>query len=127
MREARKCLTPLVLQWHMLPQSTGKTNLEDMALKVLRANWKREAVEFPSQFEVVLLHTVNDAIETRHVGLLFRGIEGYTYVEKAGFKGPFIRLDIRDRADLMPWLGGPLRSCTNAACHHFATFNDHTI
>jgi hypothetical protein len=64
---------------------------------------------------------------TRLGGLLFERKNGCTYIEKAGNRGPFIRIDLADRSDLMPWLAVPLANCTSTNCHHFATFNDRTI
>ena len=134
MRDSHICLSPLLLQWHTLPQSVSEDVLESKVMEVLRTTWQRQALTYPSQFEVVLLHTadVSDhSICTRHAGLLFQNNKGCTYIEKEGALGPFVRLDLAERADLMPWfslLTSLLTAnCTNTYCHHFATFNDWAI
>lgn len=130
MRDARVCLRPLLLQWQMLPLSVTNDDVETKVMEVLRAAWQREGLKFSSQFEVVLLHSADissHSICTRHTGLLFRSKQGYTYIEKAGGQGPFVRLNVTERADLMPWFNLPLANCANTNCHHFATFNDSTI
>jgi hypothetical protein len=130
MRDARICLAPFLLQWYSLPLSTGETNAQRKVLEVLRATWKREGIEFPNRFDLVMLHTADlseHTMCTRHTGLLFQRKKGFTYVEKAGHHGPFVRLDLAEMSDLMPWLGVPLAGCSSPNCHHFATFNDRTI
>ena len=130
MRDARMCLSPFLLQWYLLPLSADESTVEARVLEVLRTTWKREGLEFPSQFEVVLLFGADvseHTIRTCHTGLLIEDKHGCTYIEKAGKRGPFLRLDLDERSDLMPWLGVPVANCTNSSCYHFATFGDRTI
>src|SRR6185503_19340600 len=116
---------------HMLPESTEEQGLADNVRKTLRAGWKRDDVKFPTKFEVVLCHEIDFAhrwLATVHAGLLFSRKNGYTYIEKAGGSGPFVRLDFEDRAVLLGWLGGMFRGAErHGYTHHFATFNDAKI
>jgi hypothetical protein len=91
---------------------------------------RREALKFPSKFEVVLLHNVilsDHMMKTCHAGLLFQRGKGFTYIEKAGTRGPFIRLDLAERSDLIPWLTLPFTDYADPSFRHFATFNDRSI
>lgn len=68
---------------------------------MLRSNWRLEALKFPARFQLVLLHNVDRSertIKTFHTALLFRQRNGFTYLEKAGTRGPFVRLDLVHRA-----------------------------
>ncbi len=130
MHDSRICLTASLFRWHVLPLSTTGENLETQVLAVLRTTWKRETVSFPAQFEVVLLHNVDlshHTICTAHAGLLFHHKTGYTYVEKAGGSGPFVRLDFDNKSDLLPWLATAFIDYADTNATHFATFNDSTI
>jgi len=65
---------------------------------------------------------------TVHAGLLFPRERGYTYIEKSGGSGPFVRLDFDDRAAMLTWLAGMFRGAEKLGyTHHFATFNDTKI
>ena len=124
------CLAPFLLQWYLLPASADEGTVEAKVLEVLRTTWKRDGIKFPGRFEVIQLYSADIAehtIRTCHAGLLFQSKQGCTYVEKAGMRGPFIRLDLAERPDLMPWLAVPLANYTSTNCYHFATFNDRTI
>jgi hypothetical protein len=41
---------------------------------------------------------------TVHAGLLFYHHDGFTYIEKNGGIGPFVRLDFSSKRDLLTWL-----------------------
>jgi hypothetical protein len=100
-------------------------------MEALRASWARQSMSFPERFEVVQCHEVNFPqrwFVTAHAGLLFPRERGYTYIEKAGGSGPFVRLDFADRAMLLTWFGGMFRGAERLGyTHHFATFNDKKI
>jgi len=100
-------------------------------MDALLATWRRHDLKFPPRFEVVLCHEVNFPLRTcvtAHAGLLFPRKHGYTYIEKSGGSGPFVRLDFEDRADLLTWLAGMFRGAEKFGyTHHFATFNDTKI
>jgi hypothetical protein len=132
MRDMRMCLYSFLLQWYEMPVHVDEAAIDAKMLDVLRTTWKRDGIKFPEQFEVVLLYSVQPwaqghSVRTSHAGLMLRRDGGFTYLEKIGWRGPFIRLDLDARFDLMPWLAVPLGICTNVNCHHFATFNDRTI
>lgn len=130
MQDARIGLTAEFFRWHLLPRSTTNATAERDVWTALRSDWRRAAVKFPERFQVVLYHKANlraQNICTSHAGLLLRREKGYTYLEKAGGKGPFVRLDFDERADLVPWMSAVFdeRAKQNAAL--FVTFNDTDI
>ncbi len=131
MRDARISLTAALFRCHMLPQSGTEETLRDGVLSALRSSWKQQDMKFPARFEVVLCHEVSLPqrwFVTAHAGLLFRRGRGYTYVEKSGGSGPFVRLDFDDKADLLTWLSGMFRGAERLGyTHHFVTFNDTKI
>lgn len=129
MQEDRICLTAALFRCYMLPLSTTEETLNTQAISVLRAAWRRDGLKFPDRFEFILCHYINlrqHAIVTEHAGLLFRKDKGYTYLEKAGISGPFLRLDFENRADLMPWLAA-MFSWPGVQNSHYVTFNDTRI
>jgi hypothetical protein len=131
MRDARVPLTAALFRCHMLPQSTTDERLTDVVIGALQAGWKRQQMRFPTRFEVILCHEVNLPqrwFVTVHTGLVFPRKRGYTYIEKGGGSGPFLRLDFDDRKALLTWLGGMFRGAERLGyTHHFATFNDTQI
>ena len=126
--ELRIALTAVLFRCHLLPQSATETGLKNAVMAALRASWERDKVVFPHQCEVVLAHQVSFRqrwFVTVHAGLLISRKDGFTYVEKAGGSGPFVRLDFKERIDLRIWLGGMFRGAERQGyTHHFATFND---
>ena len=68
---------------------------------------------FPQRFEVVLCHEAKlpqPFFLTDHAGLLYpRSGGGYTYIEKAGGLGPFVRLDLDSKEGLLIWLAAAFR------------------
>ncbi len=101
---ALHCCAPLPL--------SGATNLSaDVIGKVLRWSWRRDRVVFPTKKEIVMCHAVMGttpwrSVETIHAGVLFPRRGHYTYIEKAGLSGPFVRLDFERKDDLVVWLEG---------------------
>jgi len=100
-------------------------------MEALKASWTRQGMSFPQRFEVVLCHEVSLPqrwFVTSHAGLLFPRERGYTYIEKAGGSGPFVRLDFADRGALLTWFSATFRGAERLGyTHHFATFNDKKI
>jgi len=131
MFDARISLTAALFRCHVLPQSTTEAGLACGVMESLKAGWSRQRMSFPKRFEVVLCHEVNLPgrwIVTAHAGLVFPRQRGYTYIEKGGGSGPFVRLDFDDRTVLLTWLGGMFRGAEKLGyTHHFATFNDTKI
>ena len=65
---------------------------------------------------------------TAHAGLLFPREHGFTYIEKAGGSGPFVRLDFDERGALLTWFSGMFRGAERLGyTHHFATFDNTRI
>jgi len=133
LRDTRINLNASFSRWHKLPSSTNERTLQDNVMNTLRESWQRQDLKFPAQMEIVLCHRVNLeklVFNTDHAGVLIPRRNGYTYFEKAGGSGPFVRLDFDSRADLVPWLRamyelykGPRGAYTN----FFVTFNDSRI
>ena len=130
LREQRICLASSLFRWYLLPSFASSDNLAPEVLTALRTSWQRDKVHFPSRFELVLLHKVSitgHTICTCHAGLLLQHKGRYTYVEKAGGCGPFVRLDFGNKADLAPWLANAFTNHLDTNVFRFATFNDKTI
>jgi hypothetical protein len=131
MRDARVSLTASLFRSHLLPQSTTEGGLARGVMEALQTSWTNQGMSFPRRFEVVLCHEVNLPqrwFVTAHAGLLFPRERGLTYIEKAGGRGPFVRLDFDDRVTLLAWFGGMFQRAGKLGyTHHFATFNDTKI
>lgn len=130
MADARVCLTSALFANHWLPRSANEEKLGAGVMEALRASWRQRGIKFPQAFDVVLCHEVNFprwGFGTTHAGLLIRRDKGYTYIEKAGGSGPFVRLDLDDEADLLPWLAALFKGLEHEYTHLFATFNDTKI
>jgi hypothetical protein len=127
-QDARVNLVAALYGWYWLPSATDDGNLGEKVMETLRAAWKRQAIEFPSNCEVVLCHEVHvkqRTFGTVHAGLLFATNGGYTYLEKDSGCGPFVRLDFEARAELLLWLAGkPDKPHGKEPARFFATFND---
>lgn len=131
MRDARISLTAALFRSHVLPESMTEEGLASGVMEALRASWSREGISFPRRFEIVLCHQVSlpqHWFVTVHAGLLLPREHGFTYIEKAGGSGPFVRLDFDDRGALLTWFGGMFRGAERLGyTHHFATFSDTKI
>ncbi|HMC27010.1 MAG TPA: hypothetical protein VKM56_04355 [Verrucomicrobiae bacterium] len=128
--DSRRPLTAALLRCHTLSTNGIDKDVGRAVIDSLRASWKRQGLGFPKNVEVVLCHEVSvpkGLLCTAHAGVLVRRERGYTYLEKAGGSGPFVRLDIEDRSDLFPWLSAIFEAGKFGYTHHFATFNDTTI
>lgn len=126
--DTRIVLMAAMYCFHRLPASTGPQDVENQVMKTLRESWKQQKITFPSGFQIVLWHAVDlpsHLFATLHAGLLFPVHNGYTYLEKDGGRGPFVRLDFQDRADLLTWLGKGFSKSDGK--YFFATFNDSEI
>jgi hypothetical protein len=129
-RSARVCLTAELFQWRLLPQTIDDGALAESLLATIRSRWKRQNLKFGSGVELVLCHQAilsQPAFRTTHAGVLIRVGKGYTYLEKAGMTGPFVRLDLPNRADLHAWLASLYSGLEEPPFHLFATFNDRSI
>ena len=125
---ARINLTAALYCFHMLPSMTNEQDVDKQVMSVLRSSWNEQGISFPPNFELVLCHQIkvaNHLIFTSHAALLFPAKNRYTYIEKDGGQGPFVRLDFSNRTDLMKWLASHF---IKGGCDYaFATFNDRKI
>jgi len=130
--ETRICLATAFSCWHALPRSSSGESTGATLLRVLRCDWARQGLRFPTNIQVVLCHEMpphaTEAL-TSHAGLLFHGRDCYSYIEKAGGSGPFVRLDFNDMVDLRRWLAFEVNGGPNAMPDDlfFVTFNDERI
>jgi len=135
--DGHMCLTAAFDSYCMLPHKTTGNDLGISLLKVLQAQWKQEGIIFPSNMEVVICESAvivppDVASNTpfyapfgsaTHAGLMFKNHGGFVYIEKAGFDGPYVRLDFKDKTDLLLWLKTLVKPTTAERDHLFAIFN----
>jgi len=123
-------LTAELFRWHLLPMSTTNMTVEKDVWAALRSDWRRAGVRFPERFQVLLYHKADlqaRTICTHHTGLLLRHGQGYVYLEKAGGKGPFVRLDFEEKTHLQPWFSAVFDEQEHRNASLFVTFNDSDI
>ena len=131
MADLRMVLTAGLFAGYDLPSPTRELKLPGAVLEELRKNWRRQGFGFPEGVQVVLCHEVNFPkgwFVTAHAGLLIPRPAGFTYIEKAGGSGPFVRLDFMEAGELLLWLAQIFKDADQLGyTHHFATFNDREI
>jgi len=130
LHDARVCFTAALFRDYLLPQSTTEDTVKAHVSEILRATWQRQSLRFPTDFQVVLLHQVNlrrKNFGTTHTGVLLSRKGGYTYIEKAGGSGPFVRLDVQNTSDLLPWFSFMMKELEHEFTHLFLTLNDTSI
>jgi hypothetical protein len=124
-REARVCLMAAFYRFYRLPNTATLKTIPRDVLGGLRAAWKEEGLAFPKTFKIVLCHAADPPqgwFFTYHAGLLFnRKDTGYTYLEKSGGAGPFVRIDFESERDLMIYLRSAARGTGG---RHFVSLND---
>jgi hypothetical protein len=123
----RMVMTAILFCDYMLPISTTQNTVEANVGATLQNQWRRHGLRFPKNCEVVLCYEVSvprHYFSTAHCGVLFRHGNGFTYLEKAGMTGPFVRIDVREKKDLLPWLGAMFMWSKDDFTHSFTTFND---
>lgn len=130
MKDNRMVLTAELLRWHLLPDSTTNATVKEETWSALRSDWNRAGLRFPDKFQIVLYHRADVAghhLLTHHAGLLFSRGAAFTYLEKAGGQGPFVRLDFEDKRDLSPWFSAVFTEKEHRNCALFVTLNDKEI
>jgi len=126
-RDSRICLTAALYRQHCLPASTTSETCAVTMLEVLRAAWRRAGLKFPDKCELVMVHGVKSfGVCSDHAGLLIPHGGTFTYVEKIGGSGPFVRFDFNERTDLTAWLSAIWQRC-QVHENHFVTINDARI
>jgi hypothetical protein len=127
----RVALTAALNRVHVLRISTDEANLQPAVREALQRDWRDHRLRFPSNAQIVLCHLVyfpGRWLRTSHAGVLMQNGQGYTYIEKAGGAGPFVRIDVPERAELMPWFAATFRKArAEGHTHLFVTFNDAEI
>ncbi len=130
---SRACFVACLFRMYALPASLNEATLGNTVMDILRASWKANNMKFPSGVELVMCHDINlphRVFATSHVACLLRAGNGYVYLEKAGGQGPFVRIDLENKADVLKWLA---RTFTGAEAkrlgytHYFVTFGDNSI
>ena len=129
--EFRTILTTGLFRCLELPANTDERQLDKSVLKTLQDGWKQMGLVFPKKMQVVLCNQVNVPkrfLVSVHAGVLFSRQRGFTYLEKAGGSGPFVRLDLQAEKDLVPWLTAIFAGAERQGfTDHFVTFNDSSI
>jgi len=114
--------------FHALPRGVAHKDLEKVVWAVLRSRWKARGVHFSTDLQLVLLHRARPEygiILTDHAGLLVKTDDKMMYLEKAGGRGPFLRMDVADAQDLVPFYGGKLTpAMVNEYPDSFMSVND---
>lgn len=90
-------------QFHPLPLSTSSNTIAAETQAALRHHWQRCGIQFPANLSLIMLHRARSdypMVVTDHMGVLLKQKNGYLYFEKTGGKGPFLRLDVQDPADI---------------------------
>lgn len=126
----RIALTAALYRVHLLRSSTAEADLEPAVVETLRNDWREHRVRFSRKARLVLCHLVWYSPEwmwawTAHAGILVQNGKGYTYLEKAGGSGPFVRIDLADPWDLMPWFAATFSR--SGYSHLLVTINDTEI
>ena len=101
--EKHRILDAALYQYQTLPRDTSAETIAADTQAALRRHWQRCGVRFPEKVSLVLLHrarTDYHLVVTDHAAVLLAQENGWLYLEKTGGKGPFLRLDIQDRADI---------------------------
>lgn len=127
LRDSRISLTATLFRWRLLPTSTKEKDLDKSVMKALTTDWQRAGVTFPKDFQIILCHKVDLkslTICTVHAGMLFRHGNKFTWIEKSGGSGPFVRLDFREKSELLTWLMADFKKPDRPSLKLFATFND---
>ena len=124
-------LVASIHSFHALPVATNEKQLPLNLMAALSNDWARVGLTFPKGLKLVLLHRatlVFPAAVTDHAGLLVPRDCGVTYLEKAGGRGPFIRMDLVREDDVSLYHRATLqRWPDNLYSHSFVTLNGESI
>lgn len=122
-------LTANVFRFHEIPILVSEKGLARYVRDHLQFYWRKNEVQFPDNAEIVLVHDIDfpqRRFVTSHAGLLLPLKTGFMFLEKAGGSGPFVRLDIKRKKDLLVWLGNTFAGPPEKRfgyTHHFVTIN----
>lgn len=130
--DLRKALTVAFFSSYALPLTIEAGEISDTVMQTLRTKWDRMGVRFPKALSIVLCHNVQFSSRyfvTSHAGLLVElSKDHYMYIEKAGGRGPFVRLDLRTTTDLESWLAGKFSESEELGYdYNYVTFNNNSL
>jgi hypothetical protein len=104
--EKHKTLEAALYQYQTLPLGTSADTISVETHEALRRHWKRCGIQFPAKISLVMLHRASKnyhLVVTDHMGVLLQRKDGYLYFEKTGGRGPFLRIDAQDPADIVAY------------------------
>lgn len=105
--EKHRSLVAALYQYQPLPLGTAMNTIATETQTALRRHWTRCGIRFPAHIALVMIHRASTdyhLVVTDHMGVLLKRDHGYLYLEKTGGKGPFLRLDVEDPADIAAYL-----------------------
>lgn len=101
--EKHKTLEAALYQYQTLPLGVAADTIAAETRATLRRHWKRCGIRFPAYVSIVQLHRARADYHlavTDHFGALVPRENGYMYLEKTGGRGPFLRIDLADPAEV---------------------------
>ena len=101
--DSHKVLEAALYQYQALPLDASANEISAETQNALRRHWERCGIQFPSNLSLVMLHRASALFHlavTDHMGVMLKRGNGYVYLEKTGGRGPFLRIDAQDPADI---------------------------
>ena len=101
--EKHRMLEAALYQFQPLPLGTTARTAAVETRKALQRHWQRCGIRFSDKIALVLLHRASlesFLAVTDHAGVRLRRDAGWLYLEKTGGRGPFLRIDVQDPADI---------------------------
>ena len=98
-----KTLEAAFYQYQTLPLGTMPDTIAPAVQNALQHHWNRCGIQFPSQISLIMLHRARadyHLVVTDHFGVLVKRENIFTYLEKSGGRGPFLRIDVQDPTDV---------------------------
>lgn len=98
-----RTLQAALYQFQPLPLGTSSNTVAAETQAALRHHWTRCGIQFPSRLSLVMLHRARSdypMVVTDHMGIMLKREQGWLYLEKTGGRGPFLRLDVENPADI---------------------------
>ena len=105
--DSHKALEAALYQYQALPLDAAPDAIPAETQNALRRHWERCGVRFPSHLSLAMLHRASALFHlavTDHMGVLLKRDAGWLYLEKTGGRGPFLRIDVQDPADVAAYL-----------------------
>ncbi|MGD9783026.1 MAG: hypothetical protein AB7V14_12885 [Kiritimatiellia bacterium] len=105
--EKHKALVAALYQYQALPLGTSSNTVAAETQEALRRHWTRCGIRFPATLSLAMLHRASTHYHlavTDHVGVLLQREKSCLYLEKTGGRGPFLRIDVQDPADVAAYL-----------------------